>query len=221
MKFVQGLFYKFWQNFLACFSGVNLLWHALAIALTYVIVTSGFDWKYHQLLGHGLIFNLFFPAAIFGFLVPVVVPAVLLIKGQRNPKILNTAFALIQGEFLGWLISACYKAVTGRVHPELFVSQTADISRVFHFGFMRGGIFWGWPSSHTAVAFAGSFVILALYRESRLMKILAVLYAIYIGLGVSISIHWFSDFVAGAIMGTIIGITVGKSFKKRLESLNS
>ena len=26
------------------------------------------------------------------------------------------------------------------------------------------------------------------------------------------TIHWFSDFVAGAILGTVIGVVVGKSF---------
>jgi F0F1-type ATP synthase assembly protein I len=26
------------------------------------------------------------------------------------------------------------------------------------------------------------------------------------------NIHWFSDFVAGVIIGTVIGVVVGKSF---------
>jgi len=40
------------------------------------------------------------------------------------------------------------------------------------------------------------------------------IYALYIGIGVSLSIHWFSEFVAGAIIGTVIGVTVGKFYKK-------
>jgi hypothetical protein len=40
-----------------------------------------------------------------------------------------------------------------------------------------------------------------------------LLYALYIGVGVSMTIHWFSDFVAGAIIGTVIGFTVGNVFK--------
>jgi F0F1-type ATP synthase assembly protein I len=36
--------------------------------------------------------------------------------------------------------------------------------------------------------------------------------AFYIGLGVSMMIHWFSDFVAGAILGMVIGVLVRKSF---------
>jgi membrane-associated phospholipid phosphatase len=26
------------------------------------------------------------------------------------------------------------------------------------------------------------------------------------------TIHWFSDFLAGAIIGTVVGVVVGKSF---------
>jgi F0F1-type ATP synthase assembly protein I len=41
-----------------------------------------------------------------------------------------------------------------------------------------------------------------------------LLYAFYIGLGVSVTIHWLSEFVAGAIIGSVIGMTVGRSFKR-------
>jgi hypothetical protein len=40
----------------------------------------------------------------------------------------------------------------------------------------------------------------------------AITYALYIGLGVSMTIPWFSDFPAGAVLGTAIGTVVGKSY---------
>jgi F0F1-type ATP synthase assembly protein I len=43
---------------------------------------------------------------------------------------------------------------------------------------------------------------------------LAIAYALYVGIGVSMTIHWFSDFVAGAIIGTMIGTVVGTSFSR-------
>ena len=43
-----------------------------------------------------------------------------------------------------------------------------------------------------------------------------LLYAFYVGLGVSVTIHWFSEFVAGAIIGSVIGAVVGRGFKTRL-----
>ena len=37
-------------------------------------------------------------------------------------------------------------------------------------------------------------------------------YAFCVGIGVSMTIHWFSDFSAGAIIGTVIDVVVGKCF---------
>jgi membrane protein DedA with SNARE-associated domain len=55
-----------------------------------------------------------------------------------------------------------------------------------------------------------------LYPNSKAMQCIVVLYALYIGMGVSMTIHWFSDFVAGAIIGAVISVTAGKVFKEHL-----
>jgi membrane-associated phospholipid phosphatase len=41
-----------------------------------------------------------------------------------------------------------------------------------------------------------------------------------VGMGVSIRIHWFSEFLAGAIIGSVIGAVVGKSFHHRRSSID-
>ena len=41
------LFHRLPRNVIAIFSGRNLLWHALAIGLTMLMVMSGFDWSYY------------------------------------------------------------------------------------------------------------------------------------------------------------------------------
>jgi len=51
--------------------------------------------------------------------------------------------------------------------------------------------------------------------KQRRLGWLALAYACYIGLGVSMTIHWFSDFAAGAIIGTVIGVVVGRGFSSR------
>ena len=129
------------------------------------------------------------------------------------PKIARTiltGWAVAQAELLGALIVIAYKAFTGRAHPAHNVG--ADISHVFHFGWLRGGVFWGWPSSHTTIAFAMAVTVFTLYPKQRWLGLLAILYAFYVGIGVSMTIHWFSDFVAGAIIGSVIGTVVGKNF---------
>ena len=158
-------------------------------------------------------------AVMLGMILPVVVPLVLLAVSavRKNLNIKNTAFALGQAAILGLVISSVYKAFTGRIPPPHFFSNHAptDTSHGFQFGFLRGGMFWGWPSSHTTVAFAMAVALWELYPENRLIRYGAILYAFYVGIGVSITIHWFSEFVAGAIIGSVIGFVVGKSLLHR------
>jgi membrane-associated phospholipid phosphatase len=134
---------------------------------------------------------------------------------RQSFTLTNTAWAVGQAGLLGLAISSLYKFFTGRVPPEVLSQGLTDISRNFQFGFYRGGVFNGWPSSHTAAAFAVAAALIMLYPNNKTIKWLALIYAFYIGLGVSISFHWFSDFVAGAIIGTLIGTVIGKSFRPR------
>jgi len=212
-----ALFYNLPKNIMKCFRGYNLLWHLLAVIITYVIVTSGFDWLYFKSSRSFLLQSLLFPAVILGSRLPIILPIALYAFGKirDNLKAVSTANALGQTVIIGLLIASFYKAFTGRVHPPRLLTQdTIDISREFRFGFLRGGIFWGWPSSHTTIAFAMAVTLLMLYSKNIVIKYLAIFYALYIGLGVSISIHWFSDFVAGSIIGTVIGVVVGNSFRE-------
>jgi len=224
MQNLKPFFYKLPQNILASFRGSNLAWHGVAIALTYLIVVYGFDQYYFEHTRNTFLYSLFIPAALMGFLVPIFVPLALYIVGRlkRDGKILNLGFALGQSAIVAWLISSAYKALTGRAHPDLFSAPNtlvADITREFHFGFFQGGIFWGWPSSHATVAFAVVATLIVLYPNIK-MKIAAIIYALYVGVGVSLTIHWFSDFVAGAIIGTVIGLVVARTFQTREVRLN-
>jgi membrane-associated phospholipid phosphatase len=51
-----------------------------------------------------------------------------------------------------------------------------------------------------------------LFPKQRWLGFVAITYSLYVGIGVSMTIHWFSDFIAGAIIGTVVGVVVGKSF---------
>ncbi|MDE2311914.1 MAG: phosphatase PAP2 family protein [Patescibacteria group bacterium] len=212
-----GLFYRLPQNFAACFRAKNLRWHLLAIVLTVACAYFGLDWAYYKFLHGGSLARAMFPAVILGFLLPVFLPVALLLTGwlKGSARTLNSAFALAQAAFLGWLMSAVYKVVTGRPGPPH--GSAVDISRVFNFGFDRGGVFFGWPSSHTTVAFAVGVCLVALYPENKVIKFFGWLLAVYIGVGVSMTIHWLSDFLAGVIFGSLVGQSVGQSFYRRLH----
>lgn len=201
------------RNLLGSFKGQILLWHLLAIVLTIGLVLSGCDWNYF-LSTRDLVVNhsWWFPALPIGMFLPVLLPLAMVLIGFiiDRPKLSLSGWAVGQAAFIGWLISSAYKAVTGRVHPDHAVAN--DISHAFRFGLFRGGIFWGWPSSHTTVAFAMAMTLVVLFPKSRLLAAAAIAYALYIGISVSMTIHWFSDFVAGAIIGAVAGTIVGKSF---------
>lgn len=217
-----GFFYKIFENIRKIFWSRNLFWHLMAIALTYVLVLTGFDWFYFRATRMPVLRNILFPAVPLGAFTPILLPFAVLLVGRirKVDKISNTAFALGQAALLAFLTAGFYKFFTGRVGPPGFLTQdfAIDISRVFKFGLLRGGLFFGWPSSHTSVAFAMAVVLVVLYPKNKLVRIMAVAYALYIGLGISATIHWFSDFSAGVIFGSLIGVVVGKSFWLRYSS---
>ena len=190
-----------------------IFWHLLFIALTFILVRSGFDWWYFSATRSPVLREWMFPSAPIGGLVPLVLPLTLVLSGfaTLQARTARTGWAIGQAVLIGSLVSSAYKAVTGRVHPALHDVGT-DISHDFRFGFLRGGMFWGWPSSHTTIAFAMAATVFTLFPKQRWLGWLAMAYAFYIGLGVSMTIHWCSDFMAGAILGTVIGTVVGKSF---------
>jgi membrane-associated phospholipid phosphatase len=204
------------KNSVASFRGYNAAWHIIAITLTYILVVSGFDQYYFLAMREPVISRMLAPAIPIGGLVPILLPAYLLLSGSLRRDTLRTHIGIVlsQAAILGSVISSTYKAFTGRIQPDLH-NTAIDISNSFNFGFWEHGIFWGWPSSHTTIAFAMVFSLVTLFRSNKIIRYSAITYAFYIGIGISTSIHWFSDFVAGAIIGTVIGITVGRSFADR------
>lgn len=202
----------------ACYSWRNIAWQLLAVALTAIIVVSGFDWWWFIHTRDPLLQSWLFPAAIIGGIVPILLPIVLYLIGKvrKNMNAIRAAYAVAEAGIIGLLISTFYKVFTGRIPPPFRSQSLVDISRQFEFGILRNGAFWGWPSTHTTVAFAVAVTLFILYRKNRLIAYSALFVAFYIGIGVSTNIHWFSEFVAGAIIGSIIGIAVGKSVRCHL-----
>ena len=199
-------------NVIGCFKGWWIVWHVIAILLTFILVASGFDWRWFLATRNPALRLWMWPAVAIGGLLPIALPLILFAFGsaRKSARIVLMGWAVGQAALLGSLISSAYKAVTGRIHPAHVAG--ADISHVFRYGFLRGGIFWGWPSSHATIAFAMAATVFSLFPKQRWLGIMAILYAFYVGVGVSMTIHWCSDFVAGAILGTVIGVVVGRSF---------
>lgn len=206
------------RSLIGCFKRWKLVWHLAAVLLTVILVASGFDWRYFLATRSPGLRAWMWPAALIGMFLPICLPLLLLFIGSlaRSAKTTLTGWAIGQAELIGALVVVACKAFTGRAHPPHRIGP--DISQVFHFGFLRGGVFWGWPSSHTTIAFAMALTVFTLFPKQRWLGLPAILYASYIGIGVSMTIHWFSDFVAGVIIGSVIGTVVGKCFRETLNT---
>lgn len=204
------------RSIIGSFRGWHGLLYVLAVVETLVLVWWGLDWKYFVAVREPALNAMFFPAIIIGAFVPVSVPLYMVIAGYVGDaeRITRLGWALGQAALIGSLVSSCLKAVTGRAEPDLS-NVSVDISTQFNFGFFEHGIFWGWPSSHTTIAFAMVWTLIVLYPRSRHLAAYAIMYALYVGVGVSLSIHWLSEFIAGALIGTAIGRSVGNSFATR------
>jgi membrane-associated phospholipid phosphatase len=193
----------------------SLWWHAAAIALTAVLVLSGFDWWFFEHT-RSVWEWMIYAAGIGGFFVPVLVPVALYALGaaRRSAELLRASGAVAQAEIIAWTISSIYKAFTGRMQPEFLTQSGVDISRQFHFGFFEHGIFWGWPSSHAAVAVAGVGALIWSFPHSRAVRILAPLYAALVCFGAAVGFHWFSDVVAGTLIAISVAKAVGRNFSR-------
>lgn len=214
------LFHNLDRNMVHSFSNGYGLYHMAAIGLSYGVIKSGADWQYYSYMqDHQSISRVGFAGVLIGGLIPLTVPFYLYFKGKSNKdaKLMYTALALGQSVMTSLLVTSSYKAITGRKPPEDLHGNESDYSDDFNFGFMRRGIFEGWPSGHTTNAFAMATVLWEMYPENETIKLYSGIYAFYIGLSVSTNIHWFSDFVAGALMGYSIGKSVGESFKNLSE----
>jgi membrane-associated phospholipid phosphatase len=216
---ITAVFHKMDRNLLGSFTYNYGLNYIAGSAASYGLVKSGFDWRwYRNAIDHPWISRAGRISVITGPLVSVMLPLGLYLYGrsERNANLQITGLALGQAAIDAAIITSVLKAFTGRVGPQ-HKSQTTDYSEEFRFGFLRGGIYQGWPSSHTAAAFSMATALMELYPGNAAVKIGGLIYASFIGLGVSTNIHWFSDAAAGALIGYAIGSVVGSSYRNLLN----
>ncbi len=209
------------RNIIECFKGRMLLWHLTAILLTFGLVVSGLDWQYFLGTRSTTLRSLLFPRCPYRSTFADCSAAHAACLGYCHPKSPDPAECLGHQPGGGnrWYRRSRIQSAHWSCPSGLHVGT--DLTHVFKFGLLRGGVFWGWPSSHTTIAFAMAVTVFRLCPKQRWLGHLAIGYALYIGLGVSMTIHWFSDFAAGALIGTVVGIVVATSFSGRQMCLNA
>ncbi len=220
-----SLFYNIGPNILNSFMGWNALFMAGGVGATVCLVNTGADAKINDFAANdlnGTASNVYgVPAALLGAVVPVVIPSVLYCTADEDDyETIGAAAASGQSVIVAFTMNSLMKAVSGRVPPAREErGDTASRSRAFHVGFMNEGVFDGWPSGHSMVNMALASTLANYYPEKTWLQAASYGYALYIisavFLGLEGNMHWFSDGVAGGLMGYAVGSTVGKSFYRR------
>jgi membrane-associated phospholipid phosphatase len=215
------LFGNFGNNILDSFRGDKIYLHLSAVAATALLVTQGVDYDVHHYFNQRPDYGTWAHPVVFtGEFLPFIAGGSLFAyaKIQKDNEALGASFAVLQASLIEFLYNSTLKAITGRPNPDWrHVSNMDSLSREFRFGFLRGGVFWGWPSGHTATSMAVVSALTSYYPNKTWLKVAGFGIVAYTMFGVSANnrggMHWFSDAVAGAAMSYAIGSTVGKYYR--------
>ena len=207
------------HNMLLSAFGWPLGFHLLGGALTYKfsmenndLMVARFAARQNE-IAYGIAFT---PGMMMGTFFPVLVPGYLYFISD-NKSLNNTGAVAVQATAVAFLYNNILKAISGRAHPDA-EDNTGERSRDFKWGFGRRGVFYGWPSGHSMTNAAMAMSIVSYNRDNPLVVAGCSLYAGYIAtsmvLGAKGEAHWFSDAVAGTLMGASIGWYIGSVFYK-------
>jgi membrane-associated phospholipid phosphatase len=204
---------------ITCNYGLNFMSAGLG---TWAFIETGIDWKWRNVsYNNPWLSNCGLPGLYIGYIVPVITPVVVYTTGRftGSTKLQITGMALVQSLVLTLAIQTPLKMITGRALPGIVTeldharnARTDDFSG--EFDWFNLNFVGGWPSGHTANAFAAAATIAEIYKTNTWLKIGVYTYAALIGFGVTLDVHWASEALAGALIGYAVGKTVGKSFSK-------
>ncbi len=193
---------------------------------TWLFIESGVDWKWRNFAyDHETLANSAYSSVVYaGYAVPSATPVAFYLAGlfRHDEKLQITGLALVQSMAFAAAAQAILKSSTGRSEPYIIgqyhhtrLETQTDFSG--EFDWFKTNILDGWPSGHTMSAFAVASTVAQMYHDNICIKIASFSYALLVGIGVSLSVHWASDVVAGALMGYAIGTTVGRSFSAQVR----
>lgn len=139
----------------------------------------------------------------------------------KKNKLVTTTFLATQAYITGEAVTGVVKFLTGRQRPDYYISATANPEPNFHGPFsgirdLSGNkINSSFPSGHTTVAFAAATVFAMEYKDKPLIPILSYTAATLIGLSrVTENRHWFTDVLAGAVLGYFTGKQVSDNYHR-------
>ncbi len=216
-----NLFGNFGNNVIDSFRGNNAYLHLSAAAATVLFAEGGVDYDVEHYFNERTEYGPWARPVVFtGEYLPFIAGGSLFAyaKLKNDREALGASFAVLQASLIELLYNTALKALTGRPNPDWRrVSDMDSLSKTFRLGLFRGGVFWGWPSGHTAATMAVVSALMSYYPDKSWLKVAGFGLVGYTMFGVSANnrggMHWFSDAVAGALMSYAVGSTVGKYYR--------
>jgi membrane-associated phospholipid phosphatase len=230
-----GFFFHFWKHTAGNLRTGPLLILALAAAITWGMVASGWDSSIQ------IFFQMMNPL---GSTVPWVVllggnfwhmalAVVIYFRGKWKADIIQMGAGLAgaQALLVNAIINTGEKILSGRRGPDNLLDNLsqrqvpfqhtknpADFSLDFWNHTHQDGRFM-WPSGHTSAIFAFVSAFRTYYPEKRWIPWVGYPFALFTAVAmVDGDFHWASDVVAGALLGEVLGRIVGRGFRRRYRA---
>lgn len=223
------------EGFIGSYRWPTLLYHASAAIVTPPLVYTLDKPVQTYFQQHNPIGQTFADVTLaIGWGAPVAVPLALYLGGLAGDasELATAGAAALQAAAVQAVVVTALKWLTDRAGPY----PNGDPAQERHRGLFHGSnsprtFNWNpfdfaggmhWPSGHTAGNIAIVSALVAFYPDEP--WIAAVGYPAVLAIAVGMlegDYHWFSDVVAGALMGHAIGWVIGKHFRERYDAAHS
>jgi membrane-associated phospholipid phosphatase len=226
---LRTVFGRLWPNLGQSLLGKNPLYWLAAVLITAVMVASGWDrtlqdfFQATDILSRDTAWWVLRVGEFWTLVVALLMYLAALVWKRR--ALMGGAVAALQAVLATFVATLVLKGLAGRRGPArpgysaLHASfpKTRDPSD-FLLEFWRNHIHDGrffWPSGHTATAMTLVSALVAFYPERRWLAWVGYPVVAFVGLGlVEGDFHWVSDIFAGALIGHVIGWTVGTRIRR-------
>lgn len=207
------------------FTGTRLLFPAAAVAVTGSMAFSGEDHALRVAVQHQIRAPAWADGAYYaGYVAPAVVAPGLYVIGlaTRDRETTGAGAAAVQALLVTLGATGVLKLATGRPYP-LHGGDPAAPDRLDHpeyaheFRPFKPLLFLSWPSGHTSSTVSIAAALAAYYSDQPWVGFVGYPLALGIGFGTVVGDrHWTSDVISGALLGHVIGYSIGRGFRHSL-----